>query len=88
MFAPLSRFLQSPPVEFITLPEPDPPRGILSVIVESFAFAGAMLLGAVLLGLAFGVFRHWLLGRYPNNRFNGAGRDLPRLDLDVRPKEP
>jgi len=34
------------------------------------------------LGLAFGIFRAWLLRRHPTNAFNGSGQDLPRLDLD------
>ena len=68
-------------VEFITLPDPEPPRGILSLILESFALAGVLLLGTVVIGLSFGLFRIWLLRRYPENRFNGSGRDIPRLDL-------
>ena len=68
-------------VEFITLPNPDPPPGILTLILESFALAGALLGGTVIVGLGFGLFRIWLLRRYPDNRFNGSGRDVPRLDL-------
>lgn len=68
-------------VEFITLPDPEPPRGILALILESFALAGAFILATVVIGFGFGLFRIWLLRRYPNNRFNGSGRDLPRLDL-------
>lgn len=68
-------------VEFITLPNPEPPRGLLTLIVESFALAGTLLLGTVVIGIGFGFFRIWLLRRYPDNRFNGSGRDTPRLDL-------
>ena len=68
-------------VEFVTLPNPEPPRGILTLILESFALAGTLLLGTVLVGLGFGLFRIWLIRRYPDNRFNGSGRDTPRLDL-------
>ena len=53
-------------VEFITLPNPEPPRGILTLILESFALAGVLLLGAVVLGIGFGLFRIWLLRRYPD----------------------
>ncbi len=73
--------LQPPAVEYFTLSDPEPPRGILSLILESFALAGALVLGTVIVGLGFGLFRVWLLRRHPNNRFNGSGRDLPRLDL-------
>lgn len=72
---------QPPPIEYFTLPDPEPPRGILSLILDSFALAGTLLLGTVVVGLGFGLFRIWLLRRYPNNRFNGSGRDIPRLDL-------
>ena len=68
-------------VEFITLPDPEPPRGILTLILESFALAGTFILATVVIGFGFGLFRIWLLRRYPNNRFNGSGRDIPRLDL-------
>ena len=68
-------------VEYVTLPNPEPPRGILTLIIESFALAGTLLLGTVLVGLGVGLFRVWLLRRYPDNRFNGSGRDTPRLDL-------
>ena len=68
-------------VEYITLPNPEPERGILTLIIESFALAGTLLLGTVLVGLGVGFFRVWLLRRYPENSFNGSGRDTPRLDL-------
>lgn len=68
-------------VEFITLPDPEPPRGILTLILESFALAGTFILATVVIGFGFGLFRIWLLRRYPDNRFNGSGRDTPRLDL-------
>ena len=74
--------VQPIPVEYFTLPDPDPPRGILFLILESFVFVGVLLVSTVLLGLGFGVFRTWLLRRYPKNNFNGSGQDLPRLDLD------
>ncbi len=73
---------QPMPVEYFTLPDPEPPRGILFLILESFAFVGALLAATLVLGFAFGVFRTWLLRRYPTNPFNGSGQDLPRLDLD------
>ncbi len=73
---------QPVPVEYFTLPDPDPPRGILFLILESFAFVGALLGATLVLGLAFGIFRAWLLRRHPTNAFNGSGQDLPRLDLD------
>ena len=68
-------------VEFVTLPQVEPPRGILTLILESFALAGTLVLATVLVGLGFGIFRIWLIRRYPDNRFNGSGRDTPRLDL-------
>ena len=66
-------------VEYVTLPSEEPERGILTLIVESLA--GTLLLGTVLIGLGVGIFRVWLLRRYPENSFNGSGRDTPRLDL-------
>ena len=71
-------------VEFLTLPEPEPPRGILSVILDSFAMVGALVGTTVLLGVGFGFFRLWLLKKHPDNRFNGRGKDGPRLDLNWR----
>ena len=68
-------------VEYVTLANPEPERGILALILESFALAGTLLLGTVLVGLGVGLFRIWLLRRYPENSFNGSGRDTPRLDL-------
>ena len=68
-------------VEFVTLPQTEPPSGILTLILDSFALAGTLLLGTVFVGLGFGIFRLWLIRRYPDNRFNGSGRDTPRLDL-------
>ncbi len=68
-------------VEYVTLPSEEPERGILTLILESFALAGTLLLGTVLIGLGAGLFRVWLLRRYPDNSFNGSGRDTPRLDL-------
>ena len=62
-------------------PGPEPPRGILFLILESFVLAGVLVLGTVIVGFGFGLFRVWLLRRFPNNRFNGKGQDLPRLDL-------
>ena len=90
MFAPLAKaLLQQPlPIEYFTLPDPEPPRGILFLILESFALAGALLLGTVIVGLGFGLFRIWLLRRYPDNRFNGSGRDIPRLDLSPPRQKP
>lgn len=78
---PQALLQQRQTVEFITLPNPEPPRGILTLIIESFALAGTLLLATVIIGLGFGLFRIWLLRRYPDNRFNGTGRDTPRLDL-------
>lgn len=69
-------------VEFFTLPEPDPPRGVLSVIIESFAMVAALVGTTVVIGVGFGLFRMWLLRRHPDNRFNGRGKDVPRLDLN------
>ena len=68
-------------MEYFTLPDPEPPRGILFLILESFVLAGVLVLGTVIVGFGFGLFRVWLLRRFPNNRFNGKGQDLPRLDL-------
>ncbi len=78
---PLLLLQQSKAVEFFTLPDPEPPRGILWLIMESFAFVGAALLSTVVLGIGFGLFRLWLLKRYPDNSFNGRGRDPVRIDL-------
>ena len=69
-------------VEFFTLPEPEPPRGLLTVILESFVMVGVFLGTTIVLGIGFGVFRLWLLKKYPDNPFNGRGKDLPRLDLN------
>lgn len=68
-------------VEFYTLPDPEPPRGILDLIVESFLFVGIALGATVVLGIGFGIFRLWLLRRYPDNWFNGSGKDPVRIDL-------
>ncbi len=82
MLSSLLLAVQPVPVEYFTLPDPDPPRGILFLVLESLAFAGALIGATVVLGVAFGIFRSWLLSRYPTNAFNGSGQDLPRLDLD------
>ncbi len=73
---------QPVPVEYFTLPDPEPPRGILFVILESFAFVGAAIGLTIVLGFGFGLLRTWLLRRHPTNSFNGSGQDVPRLDLD------
>ncbi len=71
-------------VEFITLPNPEPERGILAVILDSFVMVGVFLGATVVVGIGIGVLRLWLLRRYPDNRFNGRGKDLSRLDLSWR----
>ena len=79
LLAPLVLLQQRRAVEFYTLPDPDPPRGIL--IVESFTFVGLALGATVVLGVGFGLFRLWLMRRYPDNWFNGRGKDPVRIDL-------
>lgn len=79
--------LQTPPppaVEFFTLPDPEPPRGILFLILESFFMIAVMLAVTAVVGVGVGFLRLWLLRRYPNNPFNGSGRDAPRIDLSRR----
>lgn len=78
---PLLLLQQSKAVEFFTLAEPEPPRGILHLIMDSFLFVGTALGATVVVGILFGVFRLWLLKKYPDNWFNGRGRDPVRIDL-------
>lgn len=74
--------LQQPPaVEFFTLPDPEPPRGILFLILESFVMIGVMLAVTAVIGVGVGFARVWMLRRWPNNPLNGAGRDDARIDL-------
>lgn len=87
MIRSLLTALQAPPppaVEFFTLPDPEPPRGILFLILESFFMIAVMLAVTAVVGVGVGFFRLWLLRRYPNNPFNGSGRDTPRIDLGRR----
>ena len=51
------------------------------MILESFAMIAVMFGITLLVGAGFGVFRLWLLRRYPDNPFNGRGKDPSRIDL-------
>ena len=39
---------------------------------------------ALVLGIAFGAFRVWLLEKYPHNRFNGVPEDDPGETFRLR----
>lgn len=81
LFLALVLAQQPPAVEFFTLPDPEPPRGILFLILESFVMIGVMLAVTAVVGVGVGFVRVWLLRRWPNNPLNGAGRDDARIDL-------
>ena len=62
-------------VEFFTLTDPNPDRGLAWFVLNAFFLAGvgiAVMIGA---GLVFGSFRLWLLNKFPSNWFNGAPQD-------------
>ena len=69
-------------VEYVTLPSEEPERGILTLIVESFALAGTLLLGTVLIGLGVGIFRVWLL------RLQRKRTGHPPARSELRPASP
>jgi hypothetical protein len=59
-------------VRFFSLKDPEPQHGLAWFILNAF-FLVAVALGATLLmGIAFGGFRLWLLEKFPRNWFNGS----------------
>jgi hypothetical protein len=73
-------------IRYFSLKSSEPDHGLAWFVLNAF-FLVAVALGVTLLvGIAFGGFRLWLLNRFPNNRFNGAPDEpfslsFPREDL-------
>jgi len=65
-------------------PEPDPERAFARFVLNAFFFIAVALAVALVLGIAFGAFRVWLLEKYPHNRFNGVPEDDPGETFRLR----
>lgn len=66
---------EQPAVRFFTLKNPDPEPSFVWVVLNTFFFIGVALLITLVIGIAFGGFRLWLLRRFPYNWLNGADKD-------------
>ena len=64
-----------PEIEYFRLTNPDPEPSFVWFILNAFFFIAVVLLVTLAIGVAFGGFRFWLLGKYPNNPLNGADEE-------------
>ena len=64
-----------PEIEYFNLKDPNPEPSFVMFILNAFFFIAVVLLVTFAIGVAFGGFRFWLLGKYPNNPLNGADKE-------------
>jgi hypothetical protein len=62
-------------VRFYSLKESNPEPGLAWFILNAFLLIGVAILVILVVGIAFGSLRLWLLEKFPHNRFNGAPED-------------
>ena len=59
-------------VKFFLLSDSEPEKGYVWFILSAFYLVGVALAVTIIIGVAAGAFRVWLMTKYPNNRFNGS----------------
>jgi hypothetical protein len=59
-------------IRYYSLKSPQTEHGLAWFVLNAFVLVGVALGATLLLGIAFGGFRLWLLNKFPNNRFNGT----------------
>jgi hypothetical protein len=62
-------------VQFYSLKESNPEPSLAWFILNAFLLIGVAILVILVVGIAFGSLRLWLLERFPHNRFNGVPDD-------------
>lgn len=62
-------------IEFFSLKDPNPEPSLAWFILNAFLLVGVAIVVILVLGVAFGSLRLWLLEKFPHNRFNGTPED-------------
>jgi hypothetical protein len=80
-------------IRYFSLKDPEPEHGLAWFVLNAFFLVGVGIGAAILLGIAFGGFRLWLLEKFPRNRFNGASDEPFSLspfssEEGAKPEEP
>lgn len=89
VWAGLRAWTQNVPKATTFLDLTDPPEPSFWVwMLSTFAFIGVVLLITLGLGASVGVFRIWILKRFPRNSLNGPEDEgMTRLHLLDRPRQ-